>query len=389
MGNQLRKQNIEIIMMKLLVIFGTRPEAIKLAPVIHAARLDARFDVQVCVTGQHREMLDQMLALFDIKPDYDLDIMLSNQHVLDMTSRILSGLKSVLFRAQPDYIIVQGDTTSAFMGALAGFYFKIPVGHVEAGLRTHDLYSPFPEEANRTLITRLAHHHFAPTKKAYDNLVRENIAVDCITVTGNTVIDALLWVCKKNKLKTDWSDVFGSIYKVLQPKKPIILVTGHRRESFGQGFLNICKALATIAENHPDWHIIYPVHLNPHVQEPVRGMLDKYDNVHLLAPLEYAPFVYLMQQAHLILTDSGGIQEEAPALGKPVLVMRDVTERPEAIEAGTAILVGTDAARIIAEVEDLMHNAARYEAMARINNPFGDGCSARRILDKILETSDE
>lgn len=371
--------------MRILTIFGTRPETIKLAPVIHAAQNDKRFEMQVCVTGQHREMLDQALELFQITPDYDLNVMLPNQSLFDVTAKVLMGLKEVLVKAKPDYVIVQGDTTTAFIGALASFYLKIPVGHVEAGLRTHDIYSPFPEEANRALVSRIARDHFAPTTRARDHLIQENISDERILVTGNTVIDALLWVVEKVKAQQEWGDIFSA----LDDSKPIILVTGHRRESFGKGFESICQALATIAKNHPEWQIVYPVHLNPNVQKPVKTMLSQHENIHLLPPLEYLPFVYLMNRAHLILTDSGGIQEEAPALGKPVLVMREVTERPEAIEAGTAVLVGTDVEKIVAETEDLMQNNGRYEQMAQAKNPFGDGHAAARILDRIFENSEK
>lgn len=366
--------------MKILTIFGTRPEAIKMAPVIQALKSHEDFQVKICVTAQHRHMLDQMLALFQITPDYDLDIMSSNQDLFDVTNETLSKLRQILQQEKPNLVLVLGDTTSAFAGALAAFYLRIPVAHVEAGLRTGDLNAPFPEEANRILITRLADLHFAHTEVAKFNLMSEAIPETKIFVTGNTVIDALLWVKDHIHWQSAWKDLFASAVSPLQKQQPIILVTAHRRESFGQGFVGICAGLASIAERYPDWHIIYPVHLNPNVKLIVEEKLGHYKNVHLLKPLDYAPFVYLMNQARFILTDSGGIQEEAPALLKPVLVMREKTERPEAIAAGVAMLVGTNPERILTAVETLMTDMSQYTKMTTAKNPYGDGRAAQRIV---------
>ena len=366
--------------MKVLTVFGTRPEAIKMAPLVHALAKDPHFEAKVCVTAQHREMLDQVLNLFSIVPDYDLNIMSPGQGLTEITCRILQGLKPVLESFKPDVVLVHGDTTTTAAASLAAFYQRIPVGHVEAGLRTGDLYSPWPEEANRTLTGHLAMYHFAPTENSRQNLLRENLPDSRIFVTGNTVIDALFWVRDRvmndEALRTELSER----YPFLSNDKKMILVTGHRRESFGQGFEKICHALAEIAATNPNVQIVYPVHLNPNVSEPVNRILGHIDNVMLIDPQEYLPFVWLMNHAWLILTDSGGIQEEAPALGKPVLVMRETTERPEAVDAGTVRLVGTDSRRIVDEVTRLLRDEDEYQRMSRAHNPYGDGRACERIL---------
>ena len=328
--------------MKVLSIFGTRPEAIKMAPVVRALAADPAFESRVCVTAQHRQMLDQVLDLFAITPDYDLDIMQKDQDLFDVTSRVLLGLRDVLRADKPDLVLVQGDTTTCFAGSLAAFYLQIPVGHIEAGLRTHNIHAPFPEEANRAMTSRIAALHFAPTVRSRQNLLDEGIAEKTIHVTGNTVIDALLWVRNKVAARQDWPGVFGSAEEIIRERRPYVLITGHRRENFGQGFQDVCEAVATLAADHPEVHFIYPVHLNPNVQQPVYSVLGAKNNVHLIAPLDHAPFVHAMDCARLIITDSGGVQEEAPSFGKPVLVMRETTERPEAVDAGTVLLVRTD-----------------------------------------------
>ncbi|HAT3920295.1 MULTISPECIES: non-hydrolyzing UDP-N-acetylglucosamine 2-epimerase [Enterobacteriaceae] len=366
--------------MKVLTVFGTRPEAIKMAPLVHALAKDPHFEAKVCVTAQHREMLDQVLHLFSIVPDYDLNIMSPGQGLTEITCRILQGLKPVLESFKPDVVLVHGDTTTTAAASLAAFYQRIPVGHVEAGLRTGDLYSPWPEEANRTLTGHLAMYHFAPTENSRQNLLRENLSDTRIFVTGNTVIDALFWVRDRvmgdEALRAD----LEQRYPFLNNGKKMILVTGHRRESFGQGFEQICHALAEVAASNPDVQIVYPVHLNPNVSEPVNRILGHIDNVILIEPQDYLPFVWLMNHAWLILTDSGGIQEEAPSLGKPVLVMRETTERPEAIDAGTVRLVGTDSQRIVDEVTRLLRDDEEYQRMSRAHNPYGDGRACERIL---------
>ena len=360
---------------RVMFCFGTRPEAIKLAPVTtELCKYPREFEVLVLVTGQHRQMLDQVLRVFGIRPDYDLDVMRPGQSLADVTVGVLRGVERVLRRVRPDMVIVQGDTTSALAAALAAFYERIPVGHVEAGLRTGDKYSPYPEEMNRRLVSSLADLHFAPTPAAKDNLLNEGVPRGRIHVTGNTVVDALKAM---RASKVAWH---VPVLDRIAPEQRVILVTAHRRESFGPGFERICRALRMIAERNPDVAIVYPVHLNPRVRKPVRAILGRTPRVHLIEPLEYLPFVRLMERAHVILTDSGGIQEEAPALGKPVLVMRDVTERPEAVAAGTAKLVGTDADVIVSATERLLHSAAAYRKMARARNPFGDGHAARRIV---------
>lgn len=375
---------------KLLFVFGTRPEAIKMAPLVLACKnAPDTFTTEVCVTAQHREMLDQVLKLFNIIPNYDLDIMKQGQDLYDITARVVIEMRAILEQSQPDVVLVHGDTTTSAMAALAAFYKKIPVAHIEAGLRTGDVYAPWPEEMNRMLTGRIAQYHFAPTQQARQNLINEGTSDKHIVVTGNTVIDALYLVIDKidnneilkqqilNNLKAQTRQKidFGS--------DKIILVTGHRRENFGDGFTNICKALKHIAENNPDFHIIYPVHLNPNVQKPVFGLLGNTPNIYLIKPLEYLTFVFLMSHSHLVITDSGGIQEEAPGLGKPVLVMRDTTERPEAVQAGTVKLVGTNAQKISAETNKLIHDTEYYTRMARAHNPYGDGLACKRIIEKL------
>ncbi|CAH5837025.1 UDP-N-acetylglucosamine 2-epimerase, partial [Klebsiella oxytoca] len=368
---------------KVLTVFGTRPEAIKMAPLVHALAKDPHFEAKVCVTAQHREMLDQVLKLFSIVPEYDLNIMQPGQGLTEITCRILEGLKPVLESFKPDVVLVHGDTTTTMAASLAAFYQRIPVGHVEAGLRTGDLSSPWPEEGNRTLTGHLATYHFAPTETSRQNLLRENIADNRITVTGNTVIDALFWVRDRVLSDEALHNELTQRYPFLANGKKMILVTGHRRESFGRGFEQICHALAEIAANNPDVQIVYPVHLNPNVSEPVKRILGHVENVILIEPQDYLPFVWLMNRAWLILTDSGGIQEEAPSLGKPVLVMREMTERPEAVSAGTVCLVGTDSQRIVNEVTRLLQDESAYQAMSRAHNPYGDGHACHRILSAL------
>lgn len=351
-----------------------------MAPLVHALAKDPHFEAKVCVTAQHREMLDQVLNLFSIVPDYDLNIMHPGQDLTDITCRILQGLKPILASFLPDVVLVHGDTTTTAAASLAAFYQRIPVGHVEAGLRTGDLYSPWPEEANRTLTGHLAMYHFAPTDKARQNLLRENLADKQITVTGNTVIDALFWVRDRVLSNETLRGDLSLRYPFLNNGKKTILVTGHRRESFGQGFEHICHALAHLAATHADVQIVYPVHLNPNVREPVNRILGHIENVVLIEPQDYLPFVYLMNHAWLILTDSGGIQEEAPSLGKPVLVMRETTERPEAVDAGTVRLVGTDRQRIVDAVTRLLQDNQEYQRMSQAHNPYGDGHACERIL---------
>lgn len=375
-------------MKKVLLVFGTRPEAIKMAPLaLQLQQNTSDFETKVCVTGQHRQMLDQVLELFQLKPDFDLNLMKPGQTLSDVTSGVLKGLEQVFTEWTPDVVLVHGDTATTFAASLAAYYHKIKIGHVEAGLRTGDIYSPWPEEANRKLTGALANYHFAPTQSSYDNLVKENIDPQYITITGNTVIDALLTV--KDKVENDQNiiDEFEKQFGFLDTSKKLILVTGHRRENFGQGFLNICQALANIAQRYPDVQIVYPVHLNPNVQQPVNELLANIKNIHLIAPQDYLPFVYLMNQSYLILTDSGGIQEEAPSLGKPVLVMRDTTERPEAVAAGTVKLVGTNAALIEKSVIELIENKEIYQIMAESHNPYGDGKACVRISNLLKDLS--
>jgi len=370
--------------MKALSIFGTRPEAIKMAPLVKALAVDKRFDSKVCVTAQHRQMLDQVLDIFSIVPDYDLNIMSPNQTLSGITAIILKELESVLIDFKPDVVIVHGDTATTFAASLAAFYKQIPVAHVEAGLRTQNIYSPWPEEANRKLTSVLTNFHFAPTETSKANLLAENIKSDQISVTGNTVIDSLflaLQMLEENPLLRKENE---QSYSFLDPTRKLLLVTGHRRESFGDGFERICNALATIAKNNPGIDIIYPVHLNPMVREPVNRLLNNLPNIYLIEPLEYLAFVNLMNKAYIILTDSGGIQEEAPSLGKPVLVMRDNTERPEAISAGTVKLVGTSEKKIIGAVQLLLDDVDEYQKMSRAHNPYGDGKACEKILNALI-----
>lgn len=369
-------------MKRVLLVFGTRPEAIKMAPLALKLQQNIEdFETKVCVTGQHRQMLDQVLELFNLKPDFDLNLMKPGQTLSDVTSGVLKGLEQVFEQWLPDVILVHGDTATTFAASLAGYYHKVKIGHVEAGLRTGDLYSPWPEEANRQLTGVLANYHFAPTQSSYHNLIKENVNPETIIVTGNTVIDALLQV--KDKVEQDEALIqkFEREFKFLDKNKKLVLVTGHRRENFGQGFLNICTALANLAKKFSDIQIVYPVHLNPNVQIPVNELLSGIDNIFLIQPQDYLPFVYLMNHSYLILTDSGGIQEEAPSLGKPVLVMRDTTERPEAVDAGTVRLVGTDVGTIEKSVSELLENTSVYNAMAAAHNPYGDGTSCQQIID--------
>ncbi|WP_217897832.1 non-hydrolyzing UDP-N-acetylglucosamine 2-epimerase [Cobetia sp. QF-1] len=369
--------------MKILTVFGTRPEAIKMAPLALQLAEDERFESRVCVTAQHREMLDQVLGLFELQPDYDLNLMKPGQDLNDITCGILQGLKAVLSDYKPDMILVHGDTATTFAASLAAYYQQIPVGHVEAGLRTGNLYSPWPEEANRKLTGALAAKHFAPTETSRQNLLKENIDSANIHVTGNTVIDALFEVV--NKLEEGpLGDELRARFDFLEDDKRLVLVTGHRRESFGDGFENICRALAETAKAHPDVQIVYPVHLNPNVREPVNRLLADVDNITLIEPQDYLPFVYLMNRAHIILTDSGGIQEEAPSLGKPVLVMRNTTERPEAVQAGTVKLVGTSVDMITSELTKLLDQPELYRTMSYAHNPYGDGKACQRILDALV-----
>ena len=367
-----------------MVVFGTRPEAIKMAPVVSALRKDPRFETVVAVTAQHRQMLDQVLELFRIVPDEDLDVMKPGQTLPSLFSRILTGMSVVIQKQRPDLVLVHGDTSTTLAAALAAFYAKTPVAHVEAGLRTGDLLAPWPEEANRRLVAPLTRFHFAPTSNAASNLRAEGIAETSIHVTGNTVIDALLNVTGRIEREPELAQSLADTLPPLDPAKRLILVTGHRRENFGDGFQQICRALAALADRG-DTQIIYPVHLNPNVQEPVNRILGGRSGISLIKPLDYLPFVYLMSKAHLILTDSGGIQEEAPSLGKPVLVMRDTTERPEAVEAGTVVLVGTDRDRITQVASRLLDDPAAYEAMSHAHNPYGDGKASHRIAQIIAD----
>lgn len=378
--------------MKIMLIFGTRPEAIKMASVIEELKKHKpRFKVVICVTAQHREMLDQVLRIFDIHPDYDLGIMSEGQDLFDITSGCLNSVKDILMREKPDFVMVQGDTTSAAISALAAFYCRIPIAHIEAGLRTNNKYSPYPEEVNRRLLSVLADIHFAPTDLAKINLLKEGIQDSKIVVTGNTVVDALLAIKhgqKASSVERAWSEYFQKSWNLVIPEKnaekKIILVTGHRRENFGGNFKNICFALKKIAERK-EVVIVYPVHLNPNVQFPVKTILSGIDNIYLIEPLEYEPFIYLMDHAHLILTDSGGIQEEAPSLGKPVLVMRDTTERPEGINAGVVKLTGTDEENIVNDTLELLDNENLYVKMSQAINPYGDGKAAKRIVSALKE----
>jgi UDP-N-acetylglucosamine 2-epimerase (non-hydrolysing) len=372
-----------------LTVFGTRPEAIKMAPLVRRLEADPRFASILCLTAQHRDMLDQVTRLFGLKASVDLDLMRPGQNLHGLTARVLEGVGEVIARTHPEVVLVHGDTTTTFAATLAAFYHGVPVGHVEAGLRTGDLRAPFPEEANRVLTDRLSSFFFAPTEQSAQNLYMEGVDRSKVWITGNTVIDALLWV--RDHLRSiplgEDAKVFGSVLPWMsRPDAPMVLITGHRRESFGQGFINLCTGIQRLALAHPDWRFVYPVHLNPNVQSPVRELLGGIENIHLLAPLDYRPFVRLMDRADLILTDSGGIQEEAPSLGKPVLVMREVTERPEGVAAGTVRLVGTDPDRIQREVESLLLDTAERERMTRAHNPYGDGQACGRIADALAQT---
>lgn len=377
-------------MKKILIVFGTRPEAIKMAPLVKEFKKNNNFETKVCVTAQHRQMLDQVLEIFDIVPEYDLNIMKKGQDLYDITANVLVGIREVLGDFKPDIVFVHGDTSTTFSTSLAAFYSKIKVGHIEAGLRTFDIYSPWPEEGNRQLTGVLSTYHFAPTLQSKNNLLREGKQNENIYVTGNTVIDALKYVLRRIEhqptLKQKIKSNICNQYRLDETRK-IILVTGHRRENFGQGFVNICEGLKELAQNNPNIDIVYPVHLNPNVQKPVNEILSDIENIYLIEPLQYEEFIFLMNQAYFIITDSGGIQEEAPSLGKPVLVMRDTTERPEALEAGTVKLIGCDKETLVIEAQKLLHDNDEYEKMARAHNPYGDGNSCSRIVEIYTELS--
>ena len=384
-------------MKKVMLVFGTRPEAIKMAPLVKAFQQQPEeFETVVCVTGQHREMLDQVLKIFEITPDYDLNIMKQGQDLYDVTARVLTGMRDVLKEAQPDVVLVHGDTTTSTAAALAAFYQQIPVGHVEAGLRTHNIYSPWPEEMNRQITGRIATYHFAPTPLSRQNLLAEGVKEEQVTVTGNTVIDALYMVVDKIKADRELDAQLekllaeaGYDVKRLDGERRLVLITGHRRENFGEGFIRMCQAIKALTEKYPKVDFVYPMHLNPNVRRPIHEVfgedLSRLGNMFFIEPLEYLSFVYLMEKSHIVLTDSGGIQEEAPGLGKPVLVMRDTTERPEALEAGTVKLVGTDYERIVAEVSALLEDRDYYEGMSRAVNPYGDGRACGRIIRFLQE----
>lgn len=382
-------------MKRIMLVFGTRPEAIKMAPLVQEFRKHPdQYETLVCVTGQHREMLDQVLNIFGIVPDYDLNIMKPGQDLYDVTARILSGMRDILTRTQPDVVLVHGDTTTSMAVALAAFYQQIPVGHVEAGLRTHNIYSPWPEEMNRQITGRIATYHFSPTPLSRENLLHEGIDKSRILVTGNTVIDALYAVVNKMKDDVPLQLSLGKELKaagydtgrlVTEEGRRLVLITGHRRENFGDGFLHICRAIKMLSEKYPDVDFVYPMHLNPNVRKPIKEIFgeNRQSNLFFIEPLEYLSFVYLMEKSYIVLTDSGGIQEEAPGLGKPVLVMRDTTERPEALEAGTVKLVGTDYDKIVSEVSSLLGDAQYYKKMSRAVNPYGDGNACKRIVDML------
>ena len=382
-----------------MLVFGTRPEAIKMAPLVKEFQKNTKdFKTLVCVTGQHREMLDQVLHIFSIKPDYDLNIMKQGQDLYDVTSRVLLGMRDVLQKVKPDVVLVHGDTTTSTAAALAAFYQQIPVGHVEAGLRTHNIYSPWPDEMNRQITGRIATYHFAPTSLSKQNLLAENIKEETVTVTGNTVIDALYMVVDKIKndkeLDAELEDTLktsGYDIKRLKNGKKLVLITGHRRENFGDGFMSMCRAIQTLTKKYPDVDFVYPMHLNPNVRKPIHEIwgedLSNLCNMFFIEPLEYLSFVYLMEKSSIVLTDSGGIQEEAPGLGKPVLVMRDTTERPEALKAGTVKLVGTDYDKIVTEVSSLLDNQTYYDEMSKAVNPYGDGKACERIVGLLIEKS--
>lgn len=379
-------------MKKIILVFGTRPEAIKMAPLVKEFQKHPEsFETIVCVTGQHREMLDQVLKIFDIKPDYDLNIMKQGQDLYEVTSRVLLGMRDVLKETKPDVVLVHGDTTTSTAAAIAAFYQQIPVGHVEAGLRTHNIYSPWPEEMNRQITGRIAEYDFAPTPLSRQNLLNEGVSEDKIIVTGNSVIDALYWVVDKIKNSNELSDSLKEILlnagydtNRLNDGRKLVLITGHRRENFGDGFISMCKAIKTLTEKYPDVDFVYPMHLNPNVRKPIHEVfgdnLEGLGNMFFIEPLEYLSFVYLMEKSTIVLTDSGGIQEEAPGLGKPVLVMRDTTERPEALEAGTVKLVGTNYDKIVSEVSKLIDDSKYYDTMSKAVNPYGDGMACERIV---------
>ncbi len=380
-------------MKKVMLVFGTRPEAIKMCPLVKEfQKYPETFQTTTCVTGQHREMLDQVLNIFNVTPDYDLNIMKKGQDLYDVTARVLTGMRDVLKKVQPDVVLVHGDTTTSTAAALAAFYQQIPVGHVEAGLRTHNIYSPWPEEINRQITSRIATYNFAPTSLSRENLLREAVSDESITVTGNTVIDALYWVVDKMKVDKELDAELAGIlaksgYDVsrLADGKKLVLITGHRRENFGDGFINMCTAIKDLTEKYPDVDFVYPMHLNPNVRKPIHEVfgedLSNLGNMFFIEPLEYLSFVYLMEKSTIVLTDSGGIQEEAPGLGKPVLVMRDTTERPEALEAGTVKLVGTNYDKIVSEVSALLDNETYYNKMSQAVNPYGDGLACGRIVE--------
>lgn len=375
--------------MTILVVFGTRPEAIKMAPLIHELKKHKNIITKVCVTGQHRSMLDQVLDFFDIKPDFDLNIMKSGQDLFDVTSQVLINMRSVILDITPDIILVHGDTTTAMSAALSGFYSDIKVGHVEAGLRTHNLRSPFPEELNRQLISKISDIHFVPTENSRANLLAESISENKIHITGNTVIDSLFFTLNRlsndDKLKASVISKLNNILRFNWSEKKYILITGHRRENFGEGILNICKAIRELALNYKDCHFVYPVHLNPNVHQPVYFLLNSIDNVHLVDPLDYVPFVLLVSKCYLILTDSGGLQEEAPSLGKPVLVMRNDTERPEGVKSGTVKVIGSNSNDIIQNVSSLLDDISQYNEMSNALNPYGDGNASKKIVSILLD----
>jgi len=383
-------------MKKIMLVFGTRPEAIKMAPLVKEfQKYPDKFETIVCVTGQHRQMLDQVLDIFDIKSNYDLNIMKQGQDLYDVTSRVLLGMRGVLNVCKPDVVLVHGDTTTSTATALAAFYQQIPVGHVEAGLRTHNIYSPWPEEMNRQITGRIAEYDFAPTKLSHDNLIAEGVEESKIHITGNTVIDALYWVVDKMKADSSLDSELAAVLKAagydtqrLAGGKKLVLITGHRRENFGDGFISMCKAIKVLMQKYPDVDFVYPMHLNPNVRKPIHEVfgedLSNLGNMFFIEPLEYLSFVYLMEKSHIVLTDSGGIQEEAPGLGKPVLVMRDTTERPEALSAGTVKLVGTDYDKIVCEVSLLLDDSKHYDAMSHAVNPYGDGRACERIVKQLL-----
>ena len=372
-------------MKRILLVFGTRPEAIKMCPLVKEFQKHSdTFETVVCVTGQHREMLDQVLQIFDVKPDYDLNIMKQGQDLYDVTARVLTGMRDVLDTVKPDVVLVHGDTTTSMAAAMAAFYRQIPVGHVEAGLRTHNLYSPWPEEMNRQVTGRIATYDFAPTALSRRNLLDEGVQDEKITVTGNTVIDALHWVVE-NVMEKGYAPQDSSVVAFPQNDRKLVLITGHRRENFGEGFISMCTAIRDLARKYPEVDFVYPMHLNPNVRKPIRQVFgdEKRDNLFFIEPLDYLDFVYLMSKSYIVLTDSGGIQEEAPGLGKPVLVMRDTTERPEALDAGTVRLVGTDYYKIMTEVSSLLDDRNHYEEMSHAVNPYGDGKACSRIVEKL------